>query len=419
MTSASGNRVRDSDGHDFLDMMVGLWCVNIGYGRTELADAAYNQMKQLSYYSSFRHTTTLPTIELSNVLADITPEGIDYIFFGSSGSESNDTMVRLVRLYWELKKQPSRKIFISRTAAYHGSTLVGASLSGSKAMHAQGGLPLPGFVHVMPPFQYEFGAEMTEAAFGQYAVDEIEKKIVELGAENIAAFVGEPIQGAGGVIVPPENYWRLLQELCHQYDILLCIDEVICGFGRLGKWFGSDYYDIKPDVMTIAKGITSGYFPLSCVGIGNKVSQVLTTQDEILTHGYTHSGHPVACAVALENIRLLKEEGILEKVEQTLGPYFQKRMRELSAHPLVGEVRGAGLMSAIQLVKNKDTRECFDPKGRAGALCPAYCMQNKVIVRTADDTIICAPPLTITHEEIDLCVECLLKSLDATRNALI
>ena len=395
-------------------MMAGLWCVNIGYGRKELAEVAYEQMQLLPYYNSFFKTATTPSIELSKVLADITPEGIERFFYGSSGSESNDTVVRLVRRYFDILGKKNKKTFISRTFAYHGSTMASASLGGMQAMHDQGDLPLPGFVHAMPPYQYKFGKNISEDEFCKLAVNDIEKKIIEIGSDNVAAFIGEPIQGAGGVIVPPQNYWNLIQDLCKKYDILLCIDEVICGFGRTGEWFGSQHYNIKPDVITFAKGITSGYLPLSGIGIGKKISDVMINQGGEFYHGYTYSGHPVACAVAVENIRIIKEEGMIENVKKNIAPYLQKRMREFENHPLVGEVRGEGLLIGVELVKNKEKKELFDPVGKVGNICKDHCINNNLIMRAVRDGMMCSPPLTISKDDIDKCVERFKISLDAT-----
>ena len=412
--SGEGNYVIDSENNKILDMMAGLWCVNIGYGRKELAEIAYEQMQLLPYYNSFFKTATTPSIELSKVLADITPEGIERFFYGSSGSESNDTVVRLVRRYFDILGKKNKKTFISRTFAYHGSTMASASLGGMQAMHDQGDLPLPGFVHAMPPYQYKFGKNINEDEFCKLAVNDIEKKIIEIGSDNVAAFIGEPIQGAGGVIVPPQNYWNLIQDLCKKYDILLCIDEVICGFGRTGEWFGSQHYNIKPDVITFAKGITSGYLPLSGIGIGKKISDVMINQGGEFYHGYTYSGHPVACAVAVENIRIIKEEGMIENVKKNIAPYLQKRMREFENHPLVGEVRGEGLLVGVELVKNKEKKEFFDPVGKVGNICKDHCINNNLIVRAVRDGMMCSPPLTITKNDIDKCIEKLKISLDAT-----
>jgi len=412
--SGKGNYVTDSDNNKILDMMAGLWCVNIGYGRKELAEVAYEQMQLLPYYNSFFKTATTPSIELSKILADITPEGIERFFYGSSGSESNDTVVRLVRRYFDILGKKNKKTFISRTFAYHGSTMASASLGGMQAMHDQGDLPLPGFVHAMPPYQYKFGKNISEDEFCKLAVNDIEKKIIEIGSDNVAAFIGEPIQGAGGVIVPPQNYWNLIQDLCKKYDILLCIDEVICGFGRTGEWFGSQHYNIKPDVITFAKGITSGYLPLSGIGIGKKISDVMINQGGEFYHGYTYSGHPVACAVAVENIRIIKEEGMIENVKKNIAPYLQKRMREFENHPLVGEVRGEGLLVGVELVKNKEKKELFNPVGKVGNICRDHCMNNNLIMRAVRDGMMCSPPLTISKDDIDKCVERLKISLDAT-----
>ena len=412
--SGKGNYVIDSENNKILDMMAGLWCVNIGYGRKELAEIAYKQMQLLPYYNSFFKTATTPSIELSKVLADITPEGIERFFYGSSGSESNDTVVRLVRRYFDILGKKNKKTFISRTFAYHGSTMASASLGGMQAMHDQGDLPLPGFVHAMPPYQYKFGKNISEDEFCKLAVNDIEKKIIEIGSDNVAAFIGEPIQGAGGVIVPPRNYWNLIQDLCKKYDILLCIDEVICGFGRTGEWFGSQHYNIKPDVITFAKGITSGYLPLSGIGIGKKISDVMINQGGEFYHGYTYSGHPVACAVAVENIRIIKEEGMIENVKKNIAPYLQKRMREFENHPLVGEVRGEGLLIGVELVKNKEKKELFDPVGKVGNICKDHCINNNLIMRAVRDGMMCSPPLTISKDDIDKCVERFKISLDAT-----
>ena len=412
--SGKGNYVIDSENNKILDMMAGLWCVNIGYGRKELAEIAYEQMQLLPYYNSFFKTATTPSIELSKVLADITPEGIERFFYGSSGSESNDTVVRLVRRYFDILGKKNKKTFISRTFAYHGSTMASASLGGMQAMHDQGDLPLPGFVHAMPPYQYKFGKNISEDEFCKLAVNDIEKKIIEIGSDNVAAFIGEPIQGAGGVIVPPQNYWNLIQDLCKKYDILLCIDEVICGFGRTGEWFGSQHYNIKPDVITFAKGITSGYLPLSGIGIGKKISDVMINQGGEFYHGYTYSGHPVACAVAVENIRIIKEEGMIENVKKNIAPYLQKRMREFKNHPLVGEVRGEGLLVGVELVKNKEKKELFDPVGKVGNICKDHCINNNLIMRAVRDGMMCSPPLTVSKDDIDICVERFQASLDAT-----
>ena len=414
IVSAKGNYIFDSENNKILDMMAGLWCVNIGYGRNELAKIAYEQMQLLPYYNSFFKTATTPSIELSRILSEIAPNGIDKFFYGSSGSESNDTLVRLVRRYWDLLGKNTKKTFISRTFAYHGSTMASASLGGMQAMHNQGDLPLSGFVHAMPPYKYKFGKDMNDEEFCKFSIKAIEDKIIEVGPENVAAFIGEPIQGAGGVIVPPPNYWNLIQDLCNKYNILLCVDEVICGFGRTGEWFGSQYFNISPDIITFAKGITSGYLPLSGIGINKKVSEIIIDKGGEFYHGYTYSGHPVSCAVAIENIRIIKEENILENVKSITAPYFKKRMKEFENHPLVGEVRGEGLLIGVELVKDKEKKELFDPVGKVGNICRDHCIKNNLVMRAVRDGMMCSPPLTITKEEIDLCIEKFSKCLDLT-----
>ena len=416
IVSGEGNYVIDSDNNKLLDMMAGLWCVNIGYGRNELAETAYQQMKTLPYYNSFFKTATPSSIELSEILSEIAPSNINHFFYGSSGSESNDTLVRLVRTYWDILGENSKKTFISRTYAYHGSTMASASLGGMDAMHKQGDLPLPGFVHVTPPYKYKYGPNLTDDEFCNFAINEIENKIIEIGAENIAAFIGEPIQGAGGVIVPPVNYWKSVRKLCDKYNILLCVDEVICGFGRLGEWFGSQFYKIEPDIITFAKGVTSGYLPLSGIGINKKITDVIIEKGGEFFHGYTYSGHPVACSVAIENIRIIKEEGLIENVKNNTGPYLQSRMREFLNHPLVGEVRGEGLLLGVELVKNKEKKELFDPPGIIGTICRDHCIDNNLIMRAVRDGMMCSPPLTITKDDIDLCIKKFNKCLDLTMN---
>ncbi|MGB0360089.1 MAG: aminotransferase, partial [Endozoicomonas sp.] len=305
--SASGVYLKDSDGNKILDGMAGLWCVNVGYGRHELIEAACNQMKELPYYNTFFQTTHTPAINLAEKLSEITPMGMNHVFFTGSGSECNDTVLRMTRHYWATKGQPEKHVIISRNNAYHGSTIAGASLGGMKPMHKQGGLPIPGIVHIQQPYWYGEGGDMSPEAFGLKAAQALEEKILELGEDKIAAFIAEPIQGAGGVIVPPETYWPEIKRILNKYDILLIVDEVICGFGRTGEWFGSDYYDLQPDMMPMAKGMSSGYLPIGGVMVSDRVVAVLNEGGDF-NHGFTYSGHPTAAAVALENIRILQEE---------------------------------------------------------------------------------------------------------------
>ena len=418
IVGAEGRHLIDSDGRRILDGMGGLWCVNLGYGREELARAAYDQMVELPYYNTFFRSAPPATIELSRVLAEITPGAITHTFFSSSGSEANDTIVRLVRRYWDLRGKPEKKTFISRTYAYHGSTMAAASLGGFEAMHAVGDLPLPGFEHVMPPYWFAMGApgESPEET-GARAARAVEEKIAELGADRVAAFIGEPVIGAGGVIVPPDNYWPEIQRICRENDVLIVCDEVITGFGRTGEWFGAQKFGIEADLMTIAKGLTSGYLPMSAVLMTDAVYDVLA-EGGVIPHGYTYSGHPVAAAVALENLRLMKEEGVVDRVREDTGPYFQARLRELNDHPLVGEVRGVGLVASVELSKDKTTRELFEPMGEVGALCHEHLYDEGVVFRAMRDVVCTSPPLTITRDEIDELVTKARAGIDRTARDL-
>ena len=416
ITHAKGVYLWDSEGHKILDGMAGLWCVAIGYGRDELADAASKQMRELPYYNLFFMTAHPPVLELSKAIAEIAPEGMNHVFFTGSGSEGNDTMLRMVRHYWAIKGQPNKKTIISRKNGYHGSTVAGASLGGMTYMHEQGDLPIPGITHIPQPYWFGEGGDMSPEEFGIWAANQLEEKILELGVDNVGAFIAEPIQGAGGVIVPPATYWPRIKEILAKYDILFVADEVICGFGRTGEWFGSDFYDLKPDMMTIAKGLTSGYIPMGGLIVRDEVVAVLNEGGDF-NHGFTYSGHPVAAAVALENIRILREEKIIEKVHAETAPYLQKRLRELNDHPLVGEVRGVGLLGAIELVQDKATRKRYEGRG-VGMICRQFCFDNGLIMRAVGDTMIISPPLVISKDEIDELVTKARKCLDLTLEVL-
>ena len=293
---AEGVYLWDIDGHKLLDGMAGLWCVNVGYGRQSIVDAVSKQMQQLPYYNSFFQCTHPPAIELAKTIAELAPAHMNSVFFTGSGSESNDTNLRMVRRYWDLKGQPSKKTIISRNNAYHGSTVAGASLGGMSGMHCQGDLPIPGIVHIAQPYWYSEGGDLTPEAFGLQAAQALQTKILELGEDNVAAFIAEPFQGAGGVIIPPATYWPEIKRILAKYDVLLILDEVISGFGRTGCWFAAEYFDLKPDLISIAKGMTSGYVPMGGVIIADRVADVIKEQCGEFTHGYTYSGHPVAAA---------------------------------------------------------------------------------------------------------------------------
>ncbi len=413
ITRAEGVHLWDSEGHKILDGMAGLWCVAVGYGREELVEAASRQMRELAFSSTFFQIATPAALELAKAIAAIAPAGMNHVFFTGSGSEGNDTVLRMVRHYWTTKGQPNKKVVISRHNAYHGSTMGSASLGGMKEMHEQGDLPIPGIVHIPQPYWFGEGGDMSPEAFGIWAADQLEKKILEVGEDNVAAFIAEPIQGAGGVIIPPDSYWPRIREILAKYDILFVADEVICGFGRTGEWFGSDYYGNTPDLMTIAKGLTSGYVPMGGLIVSDKVFEVIS-QGGDFNHGFTYSGHPVAAAVGLANLRILEAEGIIERVRNQTGPYLQRRLRELADHPLVGEVRGLGMLGAIELVKDKPSRARYPSALGVGKLCHEHSFANGLIMRAAEDTMIIAPPLVITEAQIDELLTKARLSLDLT-----
>ena len=418
ITKADGVYIWDSEDRKLLDAMAGLWCVNVGYGRKELAEAAYKQLLELPYYNNFFKSSHPTAIELSKLLAEVTPAHMNHVFFTNSGSEANDTVIRLVKRYWDLAGKPGKRAIISRKDAYHGSTIGAASLGGMKEMHEQGHLPIPDIVHIDPPYWFRDGGELSPEEFGKKAAGYLEEKINELGADNVAAFVGEPIQGAGGVIIPPETYWPEVQRICRENDILLIADEVICGFGRLGSWFGSDHFDITADLMPIAKGLSSGYLPIGGVMVGDRVAGVLVEKGEEFAHGFTYSGHPASCAVAIANINIMRDEGMVENVRDNTGPYLQEKWQSLAEHPLVGEARGIGFIGALELVRDKDSREAFDKDDGVGMLCRDHCIENGLVMRAVGDTMIISPPLSMQKSEIDELIELAGKSLDQTASKL-
>ncbi len=413
-----GIYIWDSEGKRMLDGMSGLWCVNVGYGRKELADAAYRQMLELPFYNSFFNTVNVPAIKLASALVEVAPQGFTHVFYADSGSEANDTVVRMVRRYWDLEGQPQRKVIISRHNAYHGSTVAAASLGGMKGMHAQGDLPIPNIVHIEQPYHFANGGCLSLEEYGIAAAGRLEQKILELGSDRVAAFIGEPVQGAGGVIIPPVTYWPEIQRICDQYGVLLISDEVICGFGRLGHWFGAQRMGARPDLMTFAKGVTSGYVPLGGVLVGERVARALVERGGEFHHGFTYSGHPVACAVALENLAILHRERLIEKVREDTGPYLQQRFEALSDHPLVGLAETCGLVAGLVLVKRKNPVQTFAEDLSVGMVCRGYMFRNGIIMRAVGDRMIIAPPLVISRAQIDEMIELIRVCLDQTQQDL-
>lgn len=413
ITRATGVTLTDSEGCEILDAMAGLWCVNVGYGRDEIADVAARQIRELPYYNTFFQTSHVPVIALSAKLAELAPGDLNHVFYAGSGSEANDTNMRMVRVYWAQKGKPDKKIIISRNNAYHGSTMAGASLGGMTPMHEQGGLPIPDVHHIPQPNWYAEGGDSTPEEFGLQRAQELEKAILALGEDKVAAFIAEPVQGAGGVIIPPSTYWPEIQRICDKYEILLIADEVICGFGRTGNWFGSETMGIKPHIMSIAKGLSSGYAPIGGSIVCDEVAEVIAGCE--FNHGYTYSGHPVAAAIALENLRILEEENIVDRVRNDTGPYLQKKWKALADHPLVADACIIGMMGAIALSPNKAERAPFDgDSGAVGLICREHCFANNLIMRHVGDRMIISPPLVITKEEIDTLIERATRALDLT-----
>ena len=417
ITRAKGVWLNDSEGNRIIDAMAGLWCVNIGYGRRELAEVAARQMEELSYYNTFFQTTHIPAIALAAKIAELAPGDLNHVFFAGSGSEANDTNIRLVRRYWDVKGQSEKRIIIGRKNGYHGSTLGGGSLGGMSGIHAHGG-KISGIVHIDEPNWWAQGGDLTPEAFGLERAQQLEKMILDLGVDQVAAFIGEPIQGAGGVIVPPSTYWPEIQRIVDKYGILLIADEVITGFGRTGNWFGSETFGIRPDIMTIAKGLSSGYQPIGGSIVSDKVAKVIADGGEF-NHGYTYSAHPVAAAVALENLRILQEEHIIDHVRNVAHPYLAERWHALADHPMVGEVQLVGLMGSIALTPDKAKRARFaSDAGTVGYRTRERCFANNLVMRHVGDRMIISPPLVITPDEIDVLIERATLSLNESYASL-
>jgi putrescine aminotransferase len=414
-----GVYIIDAEGNRIIDGMSGLWNVALGYGRKELADSAYAQMMALPFYNSFFQTSNVPAIELAALLSQIAPSKMSRVLFSNSGSEANDTIVRAARRYWELKGSPERDIIIGRVNGYHGSTMAGASLGGMAGMHAQGGLPIPNVVHIGQPYRFDGFMHLSEQEFGLKAASWLEEKILELGVERVAAFIAEPVQGAGGVIIPPSTYWPEIQRICDHYGVLLISDEVICGFGRLGTWFGCQHFGVRPDFIAFAKAVTSGYFPLGGVIVSDRVGDVLVDSGGEFAHGYTNSGHPVGCALALENLRIMEDEGVIRRVRDTLAPHLARGFNALMDHPLVGLTETLGLVAGLVLVKDKTSYGAFDEKIGAGMICRRHCFEQGVVMRAVGDRMIIAPPLVMTTDEIDRMLATIRRALDLTHAELL
>ena len=404
MASGKGATLKDVEGREYVDGMASLWNVNVGYGRAELAEAAAEQMKTLAFSSAYGGFGTAPAIELAAKLSEIAPGDLDVTYFASGGAEANDTAYKIARLYWKLRGEPNRVNIVSRIRDYHGLTYTATSSTGL-ANFWKGFEPLaPGFLHAPAPDPYRYDG--TGSAGEAYAAA-LEKLVVDSGPETVAAVVAEPVQGAGGVIVPPPDYFPALRRVCDRYGLLLIADEVITGFGRTGRWFALEHWNVQADLMIFAKGVTSGYLPLSGVMLRRGVHDVLTGVKGMFAHGFTYSGHPTACAVALRNLRIIEEEGLVRRAAER-GAYLQRRLQDLRRHDIVGDVRGLGLVAGVELVSDRKTKKSFEMSVGAARRVWIDALQNGVIVRPlAGDVLAISPPFVISEQEIDRIVEVL------------
>lgn len=403
-----------------LDAMAGLGCVNIGYGRKELADAAEHVLAKLSYYHSFAAVTNPYAASLSQKISALAPEQFNKVFLSNSGSEAVETALKLVALYWQQKGEPTRKAIITRHYAYHGSTIATAALNGNEAMATQFGFAEPApILRAQAPYWYREGGDMSPDEFGLTAAKSIEDLILEAGPENVAAFIGEPVQGTMGIITPPDSYWPEVERICRKYGVLIIADEVVSGFGRSGHWFGQQAYGFNADIMTLAKGLSSAYVPIAATAISDDVAAVVEDNLGLLQHGFTTSGHPVTCAVALKNLMLIEDEGMVDAIRDDKGPYFEKTlMRELGNHPLVGEVRVRGLMAAVELCKDKATREQYAPEMAVCDHVGQGCLMRGLIVRPVGNVVVLCPPFVISHAEMDMIASVLKEACNDVHTAL-
>lgn len=411
VTGGRGAWIRDGQGRELLDAFAGLYCVNIGYGRTDIADAIAEQAHKLAYYHSYAGATNEPAIRLAEKMLAMAPTGMQRVFFGLSGSDANETQIKLAWYYNNVLGRPQKKKIISRRRGYHGGTIMSGALTGLPVYHAGFDLPFGPVRHTTAPHHYwEAKAGDDEAAFSAQCARDLEQMILEEGPETIAAFIGEPMLGTGGIVPPPAGYWPAIQAVLKRHDILLIADEVVCGFGRLGANFGCHVYGIEPDLITVAKGLTSAYLPLSGVMVGERVWDVLRAGEAVhgaFSHGYTYSAHPLCAAAGLANLELIEREGVIANVRD-VGPYLLEQLTLAFAdHPHVGEVRGAGMLAAIEFVADRKTKTRFEPSERIGARISAACADQGLIARgmPGGDTLGFAPPLVLTRDDVHVIVE--------------
>ncbi|MGI9304148.1 MAG: aminotransferase [Gammaproteobacteria bacterium] len=420
-TESEGCYIYDSEGGRYLDGIGGLWCVNIGYANEEMAQALADQARRIPYYSTFGHHTTPPAAELAAKLAELAPGSLNHIFYGTGGSMSNDTAVRIIHFYFNRLGKKNKKHVISRIDGYHGSTYLAMSMTGVQTDHIGFDVNREFVHHISAPNVYRRPDGMTVEEFCDEKVRELEDKILELGPENVACFIAEPVMGAGGVIVPPPGYHKRTRDVCSKYDVLYISDEVVTGFGRLGHMFASKtVFDLQPDIISCAKGITSGYVPLSATILSDEMYDVISVPQEegaLFTHGFTYSGHPVCCAAGLKNIEIIEREDICGHVRE-MGPYLEQRLQTLSDLAIVGDVRGSHFMMCIENVADKETKELFPMEVLIGNRIAAHCQRHGLIVRPIAHLNVLSPPLTLTREQIDFMVDTLRVGIEATMDDL-
>lgn len=410
-----GIYIVDSDGNRLLEGMAGLWCASLGFSNKRLADAAYAQLLRLPYQQTFAHRSNEPAIELAEMLLAKAPSPMAKVMFQTSGSEAIDTAIKLVWYYHQSIGQPQKRKIIGRVRAYHGTTVASASLTGLPNMHRGFGIPIDGFIHVSCPHFYREAQEgENEDQFATRLADELEQTIVREGPDTVGAFFAEPVMGTGGVIVPPEGYFEKIHAVLQRYDVLLVADEVICGFGRTGNYWGSETFGIKPDMLTCAKGLSAAYFPISAVMISDPIYQAIADQTAALGgfgQGYTYGGHPVGAAVARETLRIYDEMNVVDHV-RAIAPLLQDGLRRFSSHPLVGEVRGIGLMGALEFVSDKPSKTPFAASLRVGGRISDALRRQGVLLRALGDTLVCAPPLIIEKDGIETILSAIGLALD-------
>ncbi|MGR5239043.1 aminotransferase [Vibrio alfacsensis] len=425
ITGGSGIRITDSEGIELIDGFAGLYCVNIGYGRTEMAEAIYEQAKQLAYYHTYVGHTNEALVKLSDRIIKMAPEGMSKVYYGMSGSDANETQLKLVWYYNNVRGLPEKKKIISRERGYHGSSIASGSMTGLPLFHAHFDLPLERIKHTLAPYYYRREDEsLSELAFSQYCADQLEAMILAEGPDTVAAMIAEPVLGTGGIVPPPQGYWKAIRKVLDKYDVLLIADEVVCGFGRLGANFGSIHYDMKPDLITIAKGLTSAYQPLSGVIVGERVWNKLksgTDQWGAMGHGYTYSGHPMGAAAANCNLDIIERERLVQNAAE-VGAYLQQRMAETFAdHPLVGDTRGVGMLHALEFSADKHHRKHFDPNLKVGPQIAAACLEQGLIARAMPhgDILGFAPPLIATRNDIDMMVDKTHQAINTVMDQLV